>query len=109
MHGLLLVTDMKELSESGKRLFRKKRRNVAKKTNLKRLKNGIYLLPFENPRSPSSKEIDAFEQVEELMNDFDVKVTYFAASQVNVDSLVLEGKDAYFVLSPIKISRDERQ
>jgi hypothetical protein len=109
MHGLLMVTDMKELSESNKRLFRKKRRQVAKRTNLKRLKNGVYLLPFENPRNPSSNEIDAFEQVEELMNDFDVKVTYFAASQVEVDSLVIEGMDSYFVLSPIRISRNEEQ
>jgi hypothetical protein len=104
-----MVVDMKELSESDNRLFRKKRRQVARRTNLKRLKNGVYLLPFENPRSPSSKEIYAFEQVEELMNDFDVKVSYFAASQVDVETLVIEGIDAYFVLSPIRVLENEKQ
>ena len=113
MHGLLMVTDVKELSDSSKRLFRKKRHQLAKRTNLKRIIKGVYLLPFENPRKPSTNEVEAFEQIEELMHEFHVGVSYFVATQVEPEHPVTGnpfkgGKidmakiKCYFILRPIR-------
>lgn len=121
VHGLMILANVKELSENKRRLFRKKRYQLMKKTNLKRIKNGVYLLPFENPK-PSVNELWDYEQIESLMLEFNVKAQYFAATQVRIGDCVtvpsfdddtriselgvhLSGIETYFLLSPIKISK----
>jgi len=119
VHGLMILTYLEELSESRRRLFRKKRHQLMKKINLIRIKNGVYLLPFENSK-PSENELRAYEQIESLILEFNVKALYFAATRVkiqvcvdlpsvNADTRMSEfdpsGMESYFVVSPIKIPR----
>lgn len=107
MHGLMIITNLKELSESNSRLFRKKRKQLMKKTNLKHVKNGVYLIPFENTE-PSEGEIQVYEQNESLIRHFNVKASYFVATQVEIEH-VIEGDtfpfQSYLVIKPIKILR----
>jgi len=90
-----------------------------KKTSLERIKNGVYFLPFKNPK-PSENELGPYEQIERLILEFNIKAQYFAATQVKIEHCVdlpsfnadtriseldLSGMESYFVLSPIKIPR----
>jgi len=105
---------LEELSESKRRLFRKKRQQLMKKINLVRIKNGVYLLPFEK-RKPSINEIRVFEQIEDLIRESHVKARYFVASQVKPQTQmtvgpleelkkgIFSGGEIYFVLEPIKV------
>jgi predicted transcriptional regulator of viral defense system len=103
----MIITDMKALSESDRRLFRKKRHQITKKTSLKRLKNGVYFLPFENP-VPSEDELMAFELVEDLVLEFRPDIKYFYATEVEPQH-VTEGtsSEAFFLLTPIRKSRSD--
>lgn len=110
-YGLLIVTDMKDLSASKRRLFRKKRLKLMNRTKLERMKNGVYFVSFEDPK-PSINEI---RDIKGLIQKFHVKAYFFLASQVEIeewiegdiynehgelDSSRLKG---YFVFNPIKI------
>ena len=102
---------MKDLSASRRRLFRKKRAKLMKRTKLKRMKNGVYFVSFEDPK-PSINEI---EEIRDLIQGFQVKAYFFAASQVEIerwiegDAFDEKGKldpsrlKSYFVFKPIKI------
>lgn len=117
VQGLLIVADLKEKSESDRRLFRKKRLQLEKKIGLIRLKNGVYLFPIVNPRKPSEGELRAFERIEDLMYEFATGVIYFVATQVKPENSVtgdpLEGGKldmgkikCYFILNPIRKLRE---
>lgn len=109
-YGLMMITDLKELDESKRRLFRKKREKLIRRTSLKRIKNGVYLIPFEKP-VPSESEIQDYERVESLMREFQVKADHFFVTQVEEPEhqAQLSPNDImsklYFVLRPIKVLR----
>jgi hypothetical protein len=110
-----MVTNVKELSDSDKRLFRKKRHQLAKKINLKSIIKGVYILPFENPRKPSINEVEAVEQIEELLQEFRVGVCYFVATRIERPEFSTGGNPyeggkldmtkmkSYFILKPIMV------
>jgi len=109
--GLLIVIDMKDLSASKRRLFRKKRRKLMERTRLERIKNGVYFVSFEDPK-PSTHEI---REVRDLIQRFHVKARFFLAQQVEIedqfeaDIYDETGKidpsrlKGFFVVKPIKI------
>jgi hypothetical protein len=116
LHCLIIVVDLKGKEESEMRLFRKKRLQLERRTGLGSLKNGVYFFPIKNPRRFSSGEVEAFEQIDDLFKELDVKTRYFLATEVEAETLVADlseynatkapldtGKiKAYFVLRPIR-------
>lgn len=110
-YGVIIDIDTrkKKEDENGKRrLYRKKRLQLQKRMKkwikLKRLKNGVYLLPIGDPRKPTDIEMAFWEKLDELFNAFHVKVTYYAATKVKPDFLVFGRKplDSYFIMSPVR-------
>jgi len=103
MYGLMVIIDLSDLRESGRRLFRKKRNQLMKRTNFHRIKNAVYFIPFKK-FVPSGKEVEDFEQFWSLIRKFHVKALYFMISLVKPGYLV-EGnpwKDGRFDVSRMK-------
>ncbi len=107
---------MKKLSESRSRLFRKKRKQLVKRTKLQHISKvkGVYFFPFKNPK-PSQKEIEEFGLVRELIREFNVGALYFCGTLVRFytsaegDPFGKNGSmdpsriKIHFVIEPIKV------
>jgi len=86
---------------------------LMRRTSLKRIKHGVYLIPLKNMML-SKDELKDFRQIWDLIRDFRVKANYFMVTRIKPQDWV-EGnplKDGkldvarlknYFVLEPIKI------
>lgn len=109
VYGLMIVTYQQKLSESERRLFRKRKHQIFKRTDLKQIKNGVYLLPFEKKTVISEKEFETYDEFEDLMKDFEVKTNYFWVTEAEPKIIGTtpskSGKssiEGYFLLKPIK-------
>lgn len=124
-YGLIMVFDATKLEESAKRLFRKKRGQLKKRIGLEKVTRGVYFLPFEKGE-PSKEEINAFDQLNDLLKEHDVGVRLYVATQVEhteetwvppgttspPDSLTsaveqVSKLKTLFVLKPIKAIKEE--
>lgn len=112
-YGLMIITDLTGLSEAESRLFRKKRKQLMKRTSLKKVKNGVYFIPCEKFVLSKNEVVD-FEQIEGLIREFQVRASYFMVTQIEPEYLVegdpfedgrldVSRMKNYFVLKPIKI------
>jgi len=109
----MIITDLTALSESWRRLFRKKRMQLMRRTSLKRIKHGVYLIHLKKIVL-SKNELEDFRQIWDLIREFHVKANYFMVTRIKPQDWV-EGNPFkngkldvariknYFVLEPIKI------
>lgn len=114
----MVILDQTELSESERRLFRKKRARLMKRrTRFKRLLQGVYFISCENPSPPppSLVPLSLIREIMQLVGRFHVKADYFLATQVELEEteegsifdeegrLDISLLKSYFIFKPIKI------